>query len=196
MSELLPTIAAPLGDIETERLTLGRFKPSDLDELTTVFSQPEVWWFPFGRPFRPDETQAFLDRQVKAWDERGFGLWAARPLHTGRLIGFIGLSVPTFLSEILPAVEVGWRLAPTAWGHGYATEGATAALHEAFNTLRLSHVCSLPHRENHRSVAVAERLGMKRVRPVTIPATDRRGEVEAILFEVQRAGWTGTDLDP
>ncbi len=48
--------------------------------------------------------------------------------------------MPTFLPEILPAVEVGWRLAPAAWGKGYTTEGATAALNQAFTTLGLDRV--------------------------------------------------------
>jgi len=47
---------------------------------------------------------------------------------TDRLIGYIGISVPTFLPDILPAVEVGWRFDPEAWGRGYASEGAREVL--------------------------------------------------------------------
>jgi RimJ/RimL family protein N-acetyltransferase len=182
-------VAAPLGDVETERLSLKRFEGGDLEDLATVFAHPEVWQSPFGRAFTRDETQAFLNRQIERWGDRGFGLWAARLRDGGELIGFIGLSVPTFLPEILPAVEVGWRLTPSAWGFGYATEGGAAALDEAFTTLGLARVCSVPQSGNAPSIAVAERLGMKRVRDVTVPANDRRGEVPAILFEIDRAGW-------
>jgi RimJ/RimL family protein N-acetyltransferase len=189
VSELTPAIAAPLGDVTTERLLLRRFELGDLDDLALVFSNPAVWQFPFGRALTRTETQSFLDSQLREWQERGFGLWAARVRDSGRLIGYIGLSVPTFLPEILPAVEVGWRLAPNVWGFGYATEGATAALDQAFTTLGLAQVCSVPQRDNLASVRVAERLGMRRVRSVTIPPTDRRGSLAATLFEIEESGW-------
>ena len=107
-----PPISAPLRDVRTARLDLRRFDRGDLDELAAVFSHVEVWKYPHGRAFTRVETKAFLDRQVEAWDEDGFGLWAARHAEDGRLLGYVGLAVPTFLPEILPAVEVGWRFAP------------------------------------------------------------------------------------
>ncbi len=56
--------------------------------------------------------------------------------------------MPTFLPEVLPAVEVGWRLDPQVWGKGYATEGARAALQSGFEVLRLEEIVSLPQSEN------------------------------------------------
>src|SRR5690348_12752615 len=109
-SRLHPPIRGPLGDVETERLRLSRFKPTDLDELARVFAKPEVWQFPFGRGFTREETEGFLERQLGLWEASGFGLWLATERASDRAIGFVGLSVPTFLPEILPAVEVGWRL--------------------------------------------------------------------------------------
>ena len=189
MSILHPPIAAPLGDVKTSRLDLRRFHREDLDELVAVFAHPEVWHFPFGRAFDRTETQAFLERQIDHWAQCGFGCWVARDRATDRIIGYVGLSVPTFLPEILPAVEVGWRFAPTAWGNGYATEGATAALDEAFTTLDLDIVCSLPQSDNPRSCRVAERLGMRRVEERVVPANEQRGEVTAVVYEIDRAGW-------
>jgi RimJ/RimL family protein N-acetyltransferase len=189
MRRLHPPIAAPLGDVKTSRLDLRRFDRDDLDELVAVFAHPEVWHFPFGRAFDRTETQAFLERQIDHWAQCGFGCWVARDRTTDRIIGYVGLSVPTFLPEILPAVEVGWRFAPTAWGDGYATEGATAALDEAFTTLELDIVCSLPQSDNPRSCRVAERLGMRRVEERVVPADEQRGEVTAVVYEIDRAGW-------
>ena len=60
----------------------------------------------------------------------------------------------------LEHVEVGWRLHPSAWGNGYATEGARAALTTAWSELGLDRVISLIDPANAPSIAVAERLGM------------------------------------
>jgi len=189
MDDICPPIAAPLGDVTTERLVLCRFDLDVLDELAHVFDKREVWQFPYGRGMTRAETADFLDAQIRHWDDFGFGCWMARERQNECLIGYVGLSIPTFLPDILPAVEVGWRFAPTSWGNGYATEGATAALDEAFSTLGLSSVCSLPQVDNPRSVHVAERLSMHLVREVSVPATDQRGEVVASHYEISRDEW-------
>lgn len=173
----------------TARLDLRPFVPGDLDELAEVFSHPQVWQFPYGRSFTRQETETFLEGQMEEWRVCGFGCWAARTSTDGRLIGYVGLSVPRFLPEILPAVEVGWRFAPAAWGHGYATEGATAALDEGFRTLGLEWVCSVPQSDNPPSARVAERLGMKLIWEVTIPANERRGELCGLLYRIDRRQW-------
>jgi len=184
-----PPIAAPLPDVKTERLDLRRFRPDDLDELAGVFAHPEVWQFPYGRAFTRAETEFFLNLQMAEWNELGFGCWVARTIEDSRIIGYVGLSVPTFLPEILPAVEVGWRFSPTVWGRGLATEGATAALDEAFTTLGLDRVCSVPQADNPPSAKVAERLGMTLIREVRIPASDRRGDLTGLLYEIERDQW-------
>ena len=183
MCDLHPPIVRSLGDVTTDRLDLRRFRHDDVDELAEVFADVEVWRFPFGRGLTREETASFLDRQIASWEDCGFGLWAVVERSTARLVGFVGLSVPRFLPEILPAVEVGWRLHPDVWGRGYATEGATAALHEARTTLGLGVVCSVPETGNAASIRVCERLGLRRVREVGIPATEMRGPLKGLLFE-------------
>jgi RimJ/RimL family protein N-acetyltransferase len=184
-----PPIAAPLGEVETDRLRLRRFRADDLDALAVVFAKPDVWWYPYRRAFARDETRRFLADQMGEWDECGFGCWLAVEKATAQVVGYVGLSVPTFLPEILPAVEVGWRFDPAVWGRGYATEGATAALDEGFSTLGLDRICSVPQSDNPASVRVAERLGMRRAGTVAIPPTDRRGAVEGALYEITRDAW-------
>jgi RimJ/RimL family protein N-acetyltransferase len=184
-----PPIARPLGDAATDRLHLRRMRAGDVDALAPVFAKDAVWRFPYGRGFTQAETKAFVDAQVRDWNECGFACWVASERHGERVVGFVGLSVPRFLPEILPAVEVGWRFDPDVWGRGYATEGATAALDEAFGTLGLQWVCSVPQADNPPSVRVAERLGMRLARTVTIPANERRGELVGALFEITAAEW-------
>jgi RimJ/RimL family protein N-acetyltransferase len=191
-ASLHPPVRGPLGDVETERLRLSRLQAADLDELVRVFAKPEVWEFPLGRGLTRGETEGFLERQMELWSTSGFGLWLAADRTTGRAIGFVGLSVPRFMPAILPAVEVGWRLDPAFWGRGYATEGASAALDQAFGTLGLETVCSLPQTANPRSMRVAERLGMKPERPVEIPGTEARGPVEVTPFWLTGDEWRVT----
>ncbi len=187
--EGLPTLANPMPDVTTDRLELRRFRSEDLDALVPVFAQREVWAYPVGRGFTADETAAFVDRQVEQWETCGVGCWIAIRRETGAVIGYLGLSVPTFLPEVLPVLEVGWRLEPAAWGQGLATEGATAALDEAFSTLGLDGVCSLPQVDNLASVRVAERLGMWRERDVPLPATEQHGSVTAAVFRITAETW-------
>jgi RimJ/RimL family protein N-acetyltransferase len=168
---------------------LSRLQASDLDELTRVFAKPEVWQFPFGRGLTRGETERFVETQIGLWSRSGFGLWPATDQVSDRAIGFVGLSVPTFMPEILPAIEVGWRFDPAFWGRGYASEGAAAALDQAFGTLGLDTVCSLPQSANPRSMRVAERLGMKADRPVEIPGTEARGPVEVTPFWLTADEW-------
>ncbi|MGH9090213.1 MAG: GNAT family N-acetyltransferase [Acidimicrobiales bacterium] len=184
-----PPIARPLGSVTTERLHLRPVAAGDAPALRPVFAKPEVWQYPFGRGFRPEETAAFVEHEAAAWAADGFGVWVVVVRETGEVIGYAGLSVPTFLPEVLPAVEVGWRLDPGHWGHGYATEAARAALDEAFSTLGLASVCCIPQAENLASVRVAERLGLRLVRPVAIPGSDRRGGLAALLYETTAEEW-------
>ncbi len=105
------------------------------------------------------------------------------------MLGFVGLSTPTFLPEVLRAVEVGWRLDPVAWGNGYATEAATAALDEAFGTLGLREIISVPQSDNPASVRVAQRLQMRHARSVEIPPSTARGGLRGELFVMTRDEW-------
>jgi RimJ/RimL family protein N-acetyltransferase len=190
--QLHPPTHAPLPDVLTERLQLRRFQREDLDALAAVFIKPEIWMFPYGRGFTRDETAAFLEAQLAEWRDYGFGCWLAIERASERMVGYVGISIPTFLPEILPAVEVGWRFDPDVWGRGYASEGARAALKEAFTTLGLETVCSIPQAVNPKSSAVCDRIGMKFQREVTIPANERRGELVGMLYELTQDEWSAS----
>jgi RimJ/RimL family protein N-acetyltransferase len=160
--------------VETERLLLRPWRPDeDLDPLAALNAEPEVMrWIAPNRPLRRDESAAQLERIVAHWDEHGFGLWAVEPrAEAAGCIGFAGLAIPSFLPDVLPAVEVGWRLAPAWWGRGLATEAARASVRYGFETLGLSAVISTIEPGNERSLRVAEKLGMwpapDRIHPVT-----------------------------
>jgi len=130
-------------ELLSERLRLRRWRSDDLAALVEIFAKPEVWRFPFGRGFTPEETEMFLTRRIRAQDLEGSSPAAAEDRATGRLIGYIGLFVPEWLPEVLPAVEVGWRLDPAYWGRGLATEGAGAVLAHGFDDMGLAEILSI-----------------------------------------------------
>ncbi len=92
--------------------------------------------------------------------ERTFGLWALETKHGGEFIGFTGLTWQTYPAHFTPAVEVGWRLARSAWGLGYASEAARRALTVGFETAGLQAIVSTTAKVNTRSRRVMERIGM------------------------------------
>ncbi len=164
--------------VETERLLLRPWRPAeDLDALVALNADPDVMrWVTPNRPLTAAESAELLDRLVGHWDTHGYGLWALVPRADPAVgcIGFAGLAVPAFLPAVLPAVEVGWRLAPAWWGRGLATEAARASVAYGFDRLGLRSVVSIIDERNARSLRLAERLGMTRGRDRLHPVTRRR----------------------
>ena len=101
-----------------------------------------------------------VERIEAGFEANGFGLWALEVRATGEFVGFTGLDVPEFEAHFMPAVEIGWRLARSAWGQGYATEAARTALSFGFEEVGLVEIVSFTTPANRRSRAVMERLGM------------------------------------
>lgn len=186
---LHPAAASPLADASTSRLSVLRLQDSDLDELTEVFRDPAVWWFEYERGLDRAETEAFLDRQKRLWEEYGFGGCAVRDVERRALLGVVGLGVPTLSNPLLPDVTIGWRFAPSVWGHGYATEAAIALLRQAFGPMRLRAVGCITNRENTRSVALARRLRMEVIAEHEGPRDDGLRIVVALLLRVDRGQW-------
>lgn len=179
-------------EIVTERLRLRRWREGDLDDLARIFARDEVWEFPFGEGRTREQTAAFLDRQLAAWDEAGFGLHAAELRATGELLGYVGLAVPSWLEELMPAVEVGWRLHPDHWGQGLATEGGAAAVRAGFEHLGLERIISIAEPANVRSTRVMTRLGLHEWRRVPHPRT----RVELAVHATEREPWLASHPPP
>lgn len=143
-------------DIRTERLVLRTWRDSDRAPFAAMNADPVVMEH-FPATLTREESDAFVDRIQAHFAAHGYGLWALE--HEGHFLGFTGLSWAEGL-PMSPCLEVGWRLAQPAWGYGYATEAARAALE-----VGLAHtdsVVSLTALTNVRSWRVMERLGMRR----------------------------------
>jgi RimJ/RimL family protein N-acetyltransferase len=148
-------------DLRTQRLLLRRWRNEDIEPFSQLNADPEVMRH-FKSTIDLAASKLFIEKAEREFDERGFGLWAVEAPGTAPFIGFVGLHFADFLAPFTPAVEIGWRLARAYWGHGYATEGARAALAFGFDRVGLLEIVSLTVPGNNRSRAVMERLGMTR----------------------------------
>ena len=145
--------------IETERLILRRFKPEDTEAMTAINADPNVIEF-FPTTMSREASIAHLKRTSDHWKTNGFGLLALELRQTGQMIGFTGLTIPTYTVPASPCVEIGWRLSPDAWGKGLAFEAAQACLQWGFSELGLNEIVSFTYEGNARSSNLMDRLGM------------------------------------
>ena len=148
-------------EIATDRLRLRRWLPEDRAPFAAMNADPHVMEF-FPATLSRSESDAFAARIEEHFELHVFGLWAVEVPGVTPFAGFVGLSIPLFEASFMPCVEIGWRLSPRHWGHGYATEGARAVLASAFGKGGLAEVLSFTVPGNLRSRKVMERIGMTR----------------------------------
>lgn len=138
---------------------MRRWRPEDREPFAEMNADPDVMRY-FPALLDRAASDVFVDRIEAGFDEHGFGLWAIERLDTHAFIGFVGLSVPSFDAHFTPAVEVGWRLARSSWGQGFATEAGLRAVEAGFEDCGLTQIVSFTATVNTRSIAVMDRLGM------------------------------------
>lgn len=158
----------------TERLILRGFRESDVDAMTVIYSDPDVAQFITfdGKPQNREYAWRVMTNHTGHWGLRGYGMWGVEEKASGLLIGIVGPHFP----ETWPGQEVGWAIARSHWGRGYATEAARASIDYAARVLRWSHVIHVINPINVRSIAVAEKLGSRR------EGTWQRDEKELLIY--------------
>ncbi|MFJ6571718.1 GNAT family N-acetyltransferase [Streptomyces sp. NPDC091292] len=167
--------------ITTSRLVLRRWRPEDIAPLAAISGDPVVMrWIGNGSVRSPEQTRAGVEAMERAWDTQGFGLFAVELRETGQLVGFTGLSVPDYLPQLLPSVEIGWRLGRAFWGRGLATEAALAALRFGLADRGLDRIVSVAQEDNGASERVMSKLGMRLDRELVDPSCGRRVRVYAV----------------
>lgn len=183
---------------ETDRLLLRRFVPGDAPALLALDSDARVRRFvEDGDPVDLREAYSSIARWTAGYEQSDhFGFWAAIEKATGGFLGWFHLMA--WDDDHPEQPELGYRLAASAWGQGYATEGARAVIDHAFgspDTVRVVAESMAIHTASRR---VMEKAGMRHVRsfqaewPVIIPG-DEFGDVRyAISRQEWEAGRSGS----
>jgi RimJ/RimL family protein N-acetyltransferase len=142
--------------LETPRIRMRPFGEPDWDAYAAMCADPEVMrYLGTGVLLTRDEAWRSIASILGHWQLRGYGMWALESKQTGEFLGRAGFHDPPGW----PGFELGWVLARSHWGHGYAIEAARAALRHGFEELRRDRVISLIRPANARSIRVAEALG-------------------------------------
>lgn len=147
---------------ESERLLFRDWKESDLEMFQKLNRDPLVMRY-FPKTLTEAETALFYKRIREEFKRLGLGLYAVEVKESGQFIGYIGFHEASFPSPFTPCIEIGWRLSSSAWGKGYATEGARACLAYGFRELNLSEVYSFTAKINHPSENVMRKIGMTKI---------------------------------
>lgn len=184
----------------TDRLRLRQFTLSDVDNLLTLYGDPEVMRFlDSGRWDRVRVETETLPQLIAEYRRYArFGYWAAET-HDGEFVGRIGLhpialsNEPTELwshasSDDTDAVSLGYRVRRSVWGRGYATELGRALVHRAFVEYGAREVLATTMAVNSGSRRVLEKIGFRHTRTVHLPWPDPLAGAEQgeVVYQLTR----------
>lgn len=149
--------------VRTRRLVLRSWDQAERHRgaFALMNADPEVM-ADYGRTLTTAESDRKFDRYAAAQREHGIARMVVEDFR-GRFLGYIGPM--RFADGDHPLGrhdEIGWRLVRRAWGHGYATEGALAAIAHARSVGIVGEIVAYTSSDNARSQAVMRRVGLLR----------------------------------
>jgi len=163
----------------TQRLRLEPVKNSHLEELYYLNKNINVMKYISGRVISLDETLEHMEMVKKNWVQLGYSSWCFFDRESNEFVGAGGVQHIAFQLE--NPVEIGWRLKPTKWRQGYATEAARAMMEFVFESTNLDSLAALCHQENKKSENVMRRLGMSYV------GLEHWYDLDVIVYKMQRS---------
>jgi RimJ/RimL family protein N-acetyltransferase len=182
--------------LRTARLLLRRWKVSDLEPFALMNADAKVMeCYPNVLTF--EQSQSMIERIESRFDNEGFGLWAVEVIATGDFIGYVGLGPAKFDSHFTPCVEIGWRLASSHWGKGYAPEAAEEVIGDAFGRLELEELVSFTSKLNLKSIRVMKKIGMinEPQDDFLHPSLEDGHHLKPhVLYRLSKKSWSGKSL--
>ncbi|SDB63368.1 Protein N-acetyltransferase, RimJ/RimL family [Flavobacteriaceae bacterium MAR_2010_188] len=161
--------------IETERLVLRKFLPSDAENMFRLDTDKEVHRYLGNRMNTSiDDARKNIDYIIQQYNENGIGRWAAIEKSSGKFIGWSGLKLNTELemNGYNDFYDIGYRFLPEFWGKGYATESSKATLDYGFNVLNLDTIYGITHINNEASHKVLLKIGLDLINTFELKGED------------------------
>jgi [ribosomal protein S5]-alanine N-acetyltransferase len=172
--------------LTTERLSLRRFTPDDLDWLAELYRDPDVTRYLGGVKDRAKASEMLNTRILQYYDEHpGLGVWVTVERATGTRLGFHLLN--HIRGESI--IQIGFTLAKTAWGKGFGTEMAHAVLRYGFVDRNLPRIAGMASLQNHASQRVLTKIGLERKGERAFPHPDYASEGPMAWFEREASDW-------
>lgn len=144
--------------LRTDRITLREFTKNDLDALATMVADEEQMRF-YPAPRTRDEAQAWIDRNLSLYMERGFGFWFMEAIEAGDFLGYCGIRPLSI--EGVQEIEMGWHTRKEFWCRGLATETAAACRDLAFTRFDIPRLVATIDPAHAASLRVANKIGMQ-----------------------------------
>lgn len=145
--------------LETERLILREFQREDSQELAPIPANPTVMRFSPTGVISMAQTKKKIESFIACYREFGFGKWALIFKENNQLIGYCGIAIDRIDGK--SEKELGYRLDPSFWSSGLATEAAWASIQQGLGRFKLPYVLGIVEPKNFASVRVFEKVGMR-----------------------------------
>lgn len=163
--------------IETARLYLRELTIEDTYNLSLVLSDNESMQH-YPHAFSENEVRNWIEKNIKRYENDGFGLWAVIRKEDDQFLGDCGITLQNIDGEILP--EIGFHIIKSYCNKGYATEAAEACKKYALNTLEFKSIYSYSEINNKASQKVSEKIGMNKTK------TFKMDGIEEVVYEYEK----------
>lgn len=180
--------------LRTERLKLRRFTEADADQLIALDSDPEVMRYLNGGAPTPRDVieREILPGFLRSYEQgEGYGVWAAIEVVTADFLGWFSLQ--RRVDGEPGDATLGYRLRRSAWGKGYATEGARALIRKGFTEAGARRIVATTYQDNTASRRVMEKAGMTLARVYRLTPADLAAE--SGTFVPSGELWDGDDVE-
>ncbi len=169
---------------QTERLGIRNWEDSDIPPFSKMGKDKAVMEF-FPSLLTEEASTNFIRRMQIQFTKKGYAYLAVDILESGEFIGMIGIMDQNYNKDLGDFIDIGWRLKQSAWGKGYATEGAKGWLDFAFKELDIKQIYSVASLLNVNSENVMKKLNLNKIGEFDHPKIPQEHLKRCCLYKIQ-----------